>query len=378
VLTIPLPAPAPRLRPVSDVTPRPLQWLWPFRLPLGKLAVLEGDPGLGKSFLALDLCARLSTGRPWPDDAPAPAPAASIFLNGEDGLEDTIGPRLAGLGADPTRVFVLDRQDDELAAALSLPAHVALLDALVKEAQARLLVIDPVMAFFGAEVNTAEERSMRRALAPLAALARRHACTVLLIRHLAKLARGRAITRGLGSIGLIGTCRCGWLVGEDTEVPGRRVLAQVKNNLAPPQPSLAFEVATAEGGAAALRWLGTVAATADDLLAGARRRGRRPEKRDAACAFLTRVLADGPLPAREVWRRAEPEGICFGTLRNAKDHLPIRTEWATVNGLTITYWLLPGQNLASAVLPAEQPDPVLERLRQLEQQYPSRSPLDDL
>ncbi len=370
--------PAPRLRPVSEISPRPVEWLWPAHLPLGKLAVLEGDPGLSKSFLALDLCARLSTGRPWPDGAPAQTPAACIFLNGEDGVEDTLSPRLAGLGADPARVFVLDRQDTDLAASLSLPADVEALEALVAQVQARLLVIDPVMAFFSAGVNTSSDRSIRRALAPLAAMARRHACAVLLIRHLTKLARGRAISRGLGAVGLGGTCRSVWLVAEDAEQPGRRVLAQVKNNLAAAQSSLAFEVTQTEGGAATLNWLGPVAVTADDLQAPIRRRGRDPEQRDAACEFLARILADGPLAAREIWRRAEQEGISFATLRRAKTHLPVRIEWVTVNKLAISYWLLPGQVLPSDVKPQGEPDPVFERLRQLEEQYPPRSPLDDL
>src|SRR6516164_4303703 len=102
-------------RPVSEVAPRSVDWLWPGRLALGKLAILEGDPGLGKSFLALDLCARLSAGRPWPDGAEAPVPAACIFLNGEDGTADTTRPRLMALGADPARVFVFDRDNDEAA-----------------------------------------------------------------------------------------------------------------------------------------------------------------------------------------------------------------------------------------------------------------------
>ena len=169
-----------------------------------------------------------------------------------------------------------------------------------------------------------------------------------------------------------------WLVAEDAEQRGRRVLAQVKNNLAAPQPSLAFEVAQPEGGGAAVNWLGPVAVTAEDLQAPVRRRGRDPEQRDAACEFLERVLADGPLAAREIWRRAEQEGISFATLRRAKKHLPVRIEWAAVNKLAISYWLLPDQVLPSDVKPQEEPDPVFERLRQLEEQYPPRSPLDDL
>src|SRR4030088_854814 len=100
-----------QLQRVSELTPEAYAWLWPGRLPLGKLAILDGDPGLGKSLLALDLCARLSTGRPFPDGSPSPGPANALVLNGEDGAEDTIRPRLQTLGADLDRVFVLDRDD---------------------------------------------------------------------------------------------------------------------------------------------------------------------------------------------------------------------------------------------------------------------------
>src|ERR1700729_3916589 len=100
--------PAP-FRLLGDVASRSVDWLWPGRLALGKLAILEGDPGLGKSFLALDLCARLSTGRPWPDGSATPGPAAAVYLNAEDGAEDTLGPRLRPLGADPASVYLLER-----------------------------------------------------------------------------------------------------------------------------------------------------------------------------------------------------------------------------------------------------------------------------
>jgi len=119
------------VRPVSQVTARPVSWLWPGRLALGKLALLDGDPGLGKSLLALDLCARLSTGRPFPDGTPSPGPANSLVLNAEDGLEDTIRPRLEALGADLDRVFVLDyhaQADHTDAGLLRLPAQLDLLD----------------------------------------------------------------------------------------------------------------------------------------------------------------------------------------------------------------------------------------------------------
>jgi len=232
-MSAPSPAdPSPRFRAASELTLRLVDWLWPGRLALGQLAILEGDPGLGKSFLALDLCARLSTGRPWPDDAPAAAPAACIYLNGEDSEEATVGPRLRALGADLSRVFLLDRDDGELASALSLPAQADALEQLVAHTHARLLVIDPVIHFIGPGVDISTNAGARRALAPLVALARRHACVVLLIRHLNKTEGRRALYRGLGAIGLVGACRSAWLVAEEAEKPARRVLAQVKNNLA--------------------------------------------------------------------------------------------------------------------------------------------------
>src|SRR5438105_15774109 len=100
--------PAARVRRVGDLVSREIAWLWPGRLALGKLAIVEGDPGLGKSLLTLDLCARLSSGRPFPNDAASPGPATALVLNGEDGAEDTIRPRLLALEADVNRAFVLE------------------------------------------------------------------------------------------------------------------------------------------------------------------------------------------------------------------------------------------------------------------------------
>jgi hypothetical protein len=131
---------------------------------LGKLALLDGDPGLGKSLVTLDLCARLSTGRPLPDDAPGPGACNALVLNGEDGTEDTLRPRLQALGADLERVFVLAR-DDRAMAGLSLPAHLDVLAQALRQTQARLVVVDPIMAFLDAKVvsvSDAARGSVRR------------------------------------------------------------------------------------------------------------------------------------------------------------------------------------------------------------------------
>jgi hypothetical protein len=369
--------PSPRFRAASDITPRLVDWLWPGRLALGHLAILEGDPGLGKSFLALDLCARLSTGRPWPDGSPAPAAAASVYLNGEDCEEATVGPRLRALGADLARVFLLERDAGEPASALSLPAHTDALEQVVARTEARLLVIDPVTHFLSSGADLSNPVALRRAVGSLAALARRRGCVVVLVRHLAKTEGRRALHRGLGSIGLLAACRSAWLVAREAEGPGRCVLAQVKNNLAPRQPSLAFEVTQPEGGSPALSWLGPVDAGADDLVGAPRRRGPEPVKRRGAIAFLTEVLAAGPLKVRDIWDRVLKEGLSPRTVRDARDDLGIQSAMVMEDGRRVNYWLLPGQTLIGHGKVEEEMDEWERRLKEMSAMYPPKTPLED-
>src|SRR5262249_3412575 len=156
------------------------------RLPLGHLALLDGDPGLGKSLLALDLCARLSTGRPFPDGSPGPGPAPSLVLNGEDAAGSTILPRLRAAGADLDLVPVLDVTADRSLRPPRFPGDAGPLAQALARTGARLVVLDPVTAFLDREVVVSSDRSVRRALAPLQALADEHRCCVLMHRHLNK------------------------------------------------------------------------------------------------------------------------------------------------------------------------------------------------
>src|SRR5437879_10388219 len=152
-----------RLQRVSQLRPRPVAWLWPGRLALGKLAMLDGDPGLGKSLLALDLCARLSTGRAMPDGSPGPGICNSIYLNAEDGSRDTILPRLQALGANLDRVFVLNLEDNP-ADLLSLPHQTDQLDEALTQTQARLVVLDPAISFLDSTIIDSSNKAVRRAL----------------------------------------------------------------------------------------------------------------------------------------------------------------------------------------------------------------------
>jgi putative DNA primase/helicase len=355
------------LQRVSELTPEAYAWLWPGRLALGKLTMLDGDPGLGKSLLALDLCARLSTGRPMPDGSAGPGPANALVLEAEDGQKDTVRPRLEALGADLERVFVVRRGD--LGELPRLPGQLAALDAALAEREVRLLVLDPVVAFLEPGVLTSQDPSVRRALLPLVQLAERRRCAVQLVRHLNKQANKRALYRGGGSIGLLGACRSGWLVAADPQAPGRRVLAQVKNNLAPPQPSLAFEVRPRAGAPPELVWLGESPRTADELV-GAAVGAAAESPRDRARAFLEAFLQGGPRPTTEIWEAAVREKLSKRTLQRAREDLSIRCEWVFRDGVPRRYWLLPGQ---TAPLPPE-----LEPwLRPLLEQFPPPNPLKE-
>jgi hypothetical protein len=359
----------------STLKPRALEWFWPGRLAFGKLAVLDGDPGLGKSFLTLDLCARLSTGRALPDGAPGPSPACSLVLNCEDGLEDTLAPRLAALKANLDRIFVIPR-DQDVTQPLRFPSQIHRLDQALTDRPARLVVIDPVMAFLDEGILSGSDQSVRRALYPLACLAEKHRAVILLVRHLNKTSNVRAVYRGGGSIGFIGASRSAWLVAPSPQDHEIRVLAQIKNNLGPPQPSLAFRLKSTRGGRPSLRWLGTSPLGANQLLMNAPK-GAPPAARDRACDFLTDFLGGGPRTSREVWDISAKHRLSSGTLRRAKKCLEIRTELVEREGIFRNYWLLPFQHL-SPTPKRDDPNDLEHWLGPLRERYPPSTPLDDL
>jgi putative DNA primase/helicase len=333
-------APGPLLTRLADVAPRCIHWLWPGRLALGKLAIFDGDPGLGKSLLTLDLCARVTTGRAFPDQAPV-WPGDVVIVNCEDGIADTIRPRLEGLGADLNRVHLLRGPTVDGRERLpSLPRDLARLERALRASGAVLVVIDPIMAFLDETICSSNDQSVRQALAPLAALAESVECAVLLVRHLNKNGGSRAVYRGGGSIGIVGACRSAWMVARHPDNDRQRVLAQIKNNLAPPQSALAYEIVNDAQGRPQVSWQGAVDLGADELVSGgpAAVDGGQLQR---AVVLLQEALAEGPLPAADLAVRMARQGITRRTLFRARHEAGILSETEkTPTGLR-AIWRLP-------------------------------------
>ncbi len=214
---------------LSDVKPERVSWLWPGRLPLGKLTVLDGDPGKGKSTLSLDLSARLTRGDIMPDGSGGGFPAGVVILSGEDGLADTIVPRLIAAGADLSRVVALascpDSEGDGEHPPV-LPDDLPTIRAAIARVGAKLAIIDPLMAYLSDGTNSHKDQDIRRVLFRVAALAEETGAAVLVVRHLNKATGGVALYRGGGSIGIIGAARSGLLVAadpDDENLPGARL-----------------------------------------------------------------------------------------------------------------------------------------------------------
>jgi hypothetical protein len=364
------------LKPLNQLPPLAIDWLWEPWLPRGKLVIVDADPDMGKSFLTLDLCARLTSGRPFPFTDHAPPPAPVIILNGEDGARDTIRPRLLALGADESRVLVLD-DIDPAQEPIRFPGHCGQLEEAIKRTGAQLVIIDPLVLFLESSVNVNHDQSVRRALLPLAQLAARYGCTILLVRHLNKQRGFHSLYRGSGAIGIIGACRVAWLLARDPTDSRRAVLAQVKNNLAARAGSLAFSIDATDGSPGTITWRGSSSLTANQLLAAVAKKPDPLPARDRAADFLKSALAKGPLTTRALWSQAKELRLSWRTIRRARKELDISSVRVWANGQRLNYWLLPGQTVPEGEPVDVPPGDLEEFLAPLRERFPPPNPLDD-
>lgn len=289
-----------------------LQWLWIGRLAAGKLCIIDGDPDNGKSSITCDLAARVSTGSPMPGEYTPVPPAGVVICCAEDDIEDTIVPRLDAHGANRYRIGTIPLRRDMKGQLIPLviPNDLARVEAAILEMGATLLIIDPITAYLPESIQTHNDASVRRALTPLADLAQRTGCCILLVRHLNKSPGGSAIYRGGGSIAFSGAARSVLVVGKDPDDEDKRILARVKGNLYSAVPSLSYSLVYDEvADSVKVQWNGDSKVTAEQLLAGKDKRLEAPV-RDEAEDAIRDILSLGPENAGEVIKAVMGSVMC--------------------------------------------------------------------
>jgi hypothetical protein len=312
---------------MAGVRPETVCWLWHPYIARGKLTILEGDPGLGKSWLTCALAAGISRGRGLPGTEPF-EPGSVLMLSAEDGLGDTLRPRLDAVGADVSRVFALAEPMTFDAAGLLR------LEAMIIKYSPSLVIIDPLFAFTGGKVDIHRANECRAISAPLAAIAEHCGCALVAVRHLGKSrGSGHALNAGIGSIDFAAAARSVLLVGQDPDEPGKRAIVQIKNNLAPHGEAVGY---TLEGGQ--FYWTGASDLTAGRILAPAVEDEERSSLAEAI-AFLRTALSDGARDAKVIEGEARQGGINPSTLRRAKTRLKVLSRKVGMPGAHFQKWV---------------------------------------
>ena len=300
-----------KLRCMADIQAESVSWLWQPYIPKGKLTLEEGDPGIGKSWCALAIATAVSLGEGLPGQDPS-EPANVVIASAEDGLGDTIRPRLNTMGADVSRIFAID-------GALTLDEDgFALLETYLERRIPALLIIDPLVAYLGAGVDIHRANETRAVIAQLSRLAEKFDMAILAIRHLTKGGMSKAIYRGLGSIDFTAACRSVLLAGCDPENPQKKGLVHIKSNLAPTGKAIGYELKDGN-----FYWTGESDLTAGRILAI--EDTESTSVLGEAGNFLKDELADGAGPASEIFRDASSAGLSEITVKRAKAKLGIVT-----------------------------------------------------
>lgn len=335
---------------MDSVEVEQIEWLlYPF-IPYGKVTIIQGDPGEGKTTMVLQIIAKLTRGEPIlpvtdttkekrSDEAdsenndsdvegniqeqPSISPVNVIYQTAEDGLGDTIKPRLLAAGAECSKVLVIDDSDQPLTM-----ADVRLEEAIV-QTKAKMVVLDPIQGFLGADVDMHRANEIRPLMKRVAVLAEKYHCAVILVGHMNKNSNGKSSYRGLGSIDFQAAARSVLIVGRVKDEPEVRVVCHTKSSLAPEGTSIAFRLDKNNG----FEWIGEYDISADELLNG----DGRGQKSQTAKKFLLEILANGGMTQKKIAEEAESRGIKSKTLWNAKRELEIDS----VKRGNQWYWILP-------------------------------------
>ncbi len=317
---------------MEDVVSKEVEWLWYPYIPYGKITIIEGDPGEGKTTLVLKLAAALSRGLPLPcDDDKEYEPIHIIYQTAEDGIEDTIKPRLEKAGADCSMIRVIDETDKELSMTDDR------LEQAIIETGARLIILDPIQAYIGATVDMHRANEIRLVLKHLGIIAEKHNCAIILIGHMNKASGSKSTYRGLGSIDIQATARSVLLVARLRDKPNIRIMAHDKSSLAPAGDAIGFEMTEDNG----MVCIGPYDITIDELLSGNEGRGKK--KLDIAENFIKEYFGSNKvIPSNEIMMEAAKRSIKRNTLLSAKKKLGITSDKEKAEDGTIYWtWVMP-------------------------------------
>ena len=290
-----------------------IKWLWYPYIPYGKLTIVQGDPGEGKTTFALNLAAKLSLGKNFENDNESEnrEPISVIYQTAEDGLADTVKPRLEAAGADCSKILVIDESEK------SLSMKDDRIEQTLEQTHAKLLILDPIQAYLGDNVDMNRANETRNVTKKIAALAERTGCAIILIGHMNKGGGQKAAYRGIGSIDFFAIARSVLLVARVPGQPEIRAVAQIKNNLAQEGNTVAFQMADGK-----FEWLGEYEISIDELLGGY----SSESKSQQAVELIKSILSSqNKVPANEIILKGKQLGISKRTLDNAKHELRVKS-----------------------------------------------------
>lgn len=335
----------------KDIKLERLHWLWPNRIPLGKISLIVGDPGLGKSFLSLYMAAQVSTGRPWIDTVGSRKPASVLILTAEDDLADTVGVRLMAAGADLSRIHYINaiKSGDKKTGLYNLTRDFDILIKTVRDTpNLQLIIIDPISAYMEGK-NENKNAEVREYMTPLCELAKLAGIAIVGISHLNKNQMNQSSAyRILGSIAFMAAVRAAWLVAVDPEDETRRLLIPYKGNLSKRPSGLAYTLMSqrveTEDGPTDSAYCSfspdPIYITAAELLAP--KPPKKYTKKDDAAEWLESYLSSGPRSASDVFQDGTEAGYSEKTIKRAKKTLSIQSiaSYDPTTGKTSRQWSL--------------------------------------
>lgn len=296
----------------DKIKSKKVDWLWYPYIPYGKITIIQGDPGDGKSTLALNLLAMVTNGAELPFSKKKLEKSCVVYQNNEDGKEDTIDPRMMACGADLSRIAYVDESEDVFSMGDER------IEQVLDETAARVIILDPIQAYLGdTDMNRAAE--IRPVFRRLAAIAQRKSCAVILIGHMSK-GNGKGLYRGLGSIDIAAVARSVLLVSKIDE--NLRVLAPIKNNLAPMGDSILFQIY----GNSQIKWIKTCKITAEQIINGETDEIEYSSNKIIhAINIITFCIKNGTNKAKDIQKECEKQGVSVRTVNTAKSRMNIKS-----------------------------------------------------